>query len=158
VRLHCRIERFVVPLDYPVGASPVGISDDGGHCRKRPKISVRETSRGGDPRRATGFFPIVAKPMAKVQTEPAPAIGGRLADRGVNDAKTWAKREHTGDTMEPNHKTPVFSRLSEFSERLRRRAVTVLRHKPGMNLAAFTEYWRTTHAEAVKRVPKIKDP
>jgi uncharacterized protein (TIGR02118 family) len=25
-----------------------------------------------------------------------------------------------------------------------------------MNLAAFSEYWRTTHAEAVKRVPKIR--
>jgi hypothetical protein len=60
-------------LDYAVGASPVGISDDGGHLRrKRPKISVRETSRGGDPRRATGFVPIVAKPMAKVQAKPNP--------------------------------------------------------------------------------------
>src|ERR1019366_10330659 len=36
------------------------------------------------------------------------------------------------------------------------KVITVLRRKPGMNLAAFTEYWRTTHAEAVKRVPKIR--
>jgi uncharacterized protein (TIGR02118 family) len=36
------------------------------------------------------------------------------------------------------------------------KVVTVLRRKPGMNLAAFTEYWRTTHAEAVKRVPEIR--
>jgi EthD domain len=36
------------------------------------------------------------------------------------------------------------------------KVVMVLRRKPGMNLAAFTEYWRTTHAAAVMRVPKIR--
>ncbi len=36
------------------------------------------------------------------------------------------------------------------------KVITVLRRKPGMDLAAFTEYWQTTHAEAVKRVPEIR--
>lgn len=36
------------------------------------------------------------------------------------------------------------------------KVITVLRHRPGMNLAAFTDYWRTTHAEAVKLVPGIQ--
>lgn len=36
------------------------------------------------------------------------------------------------------------------------KVITVLRRKPGMNLAAFAEYWRTTHAAAVKRVPEIR--
>jgi uncharacterized protein (TIGR02118 family) len=35
------------------------------------------------------------------------------------------------------------------------KVITVLRRKPGMELGAFTDYWRTEHAEAVKRVPGI---
>jgi uncharacterized protein (TIGR02118 family) len=36
------------------------------------------------------------------------------------------------------------------------KVITAIRRLPGMNLEAFTEYWRTTHAEAVKRVPGIR--
>ncbi len=34
--------------------------------------------------------------------------------------------------------------------------ITVVKRKPAMNLDAFTTHWRTTHAEAVKRVPGIR--
>ncbi len=36
------------------------------------------------------------------------------------------------------------------------KVISVLKRKPGMDLAAFTDYWQTTHAEAVKRVPGVR--
>ena len=34
--------------------------------------------------------------------------------------------------------------------------ISFVRRKPGMALDAFTEYWRTIHAAAVRRVPEIR--
>lgn len=34
--------------------------------------------------------------------------------------------------------------------------ISFVRRKPGMTLDAFTEYWRTIHADAVRRVPEIR--
>ena len=36
------------------------------------------------------------------------------------------------------------------------KVISAFRRKPGMALDAFTNYWRTTHAEAVKKVPGIR--
>lgn len=34
--------------------------------------------------------------------------------------------------------------------------ISAFKRKPGMSIEAFTEYWRTTHAEAVMKVPNLK--
>ncbi|MGH7934737.1 MAG: EthD family reductase [Candidatus Binataceae bacterium] len=34
--------------------------------------------------------------------------------------------------------------------------ISAFKRKPGMSLEAFTEYWRTAHAEAVVKVPNLK--
>jgi len=36
------------------------------------------------------------------------------------------------------------------------KVISAFKRKPGMGLDAFTSYWRTTHAEAVKKVPEIR--
>jgi uncharacterized protein (TIGR02118 family) len=34
--------------------------------------------------------------------------------------------------------------------------ISVLKRKPGMSVEAFQEYWRTTHAELVKKIPELR--
>jgi uncharacterized protein (TIGR02118 family) len=36
------------------------------------------------------------------------------------------------------------------------KSINFLKRKPGMSVAAFQEYWRTTHAELVKKVPGLR--
>ncbi len=36
------------------------------------------------------------------------------------------------------------------------KVVSAFKRRPGMNLEAFTNYWTTTHADAVKQVPSIR--
>src|ERR1700730_11216259 len=36
------------------------------------------------------------------------------------------------------------------------KVISAFKRKPGMGLDAFTNYWRTTHAEAVKKGPGIR--
>ena len=36
------------------------------------------------------------------------------------------------------------------------KSITVLKRKPGMSVASFQAYWRTTHAELVKKVPGLR--
>lgn len=36
------------------------------------------------------------------------------------------------------------------------KTIIVLKRKPGMRVEAFQEYWRTTHADLVKKVPELR--
>lgn len=36
------------------------------------------------------------------------------------------------------------------------KSINFLKRKPGMSVEAFQEYWRTTHAELVKKVPELR--
>jgi hypothetical protein len=65
-------------------------------CVSRPPRSCAKTSRDGNPRRATDFVSIFAKPMAEVQAKPSrTGLGERLVDRSINDVKTWAEIRRT---------------------------------------------------------------